>query len=173
MVDLNCISIKLLYEKSVWPWITGAVTSDTRVETVSYSDLILIQVRLVSAILWRIKRWIKKLKAWIHAWDTEEGGSLYHLFLEKATLVTAPWVCQQWFGGKCTETQGLSWWAVRWQGRTVPLALIHLPRETWVDLIWIRTAEVSPRVRTHMPAHTSTHTCTHTELENLGSLGLH
>lgn len=74
MADLHCISIKLLYEKSVWPRITGAVTSDTRAETVSYSDLILIQVRLVSAILWRIKRWIKKLKAWIHAWDTEEGA---------------------------------------------------------------------------------------------------
>lgn len=61
----------------MWPWITGAVTPDTRFETVSYSDLILIQVTLVSAILWRIKRWTKKkLKAWIHAWDIEKG-SLY------------------------------------------------------------------------------------------------
>lgn len=69
--------------------------------------------------------------------------------------------------------QGLSWWAVRWRGRSMPLAPIHLARETRVDFIWIRTADMSPSVHTHMHAHTSTHTCAHTELENLGTRGLY
>lgn len=147
-------------EKSVWPRITGAVTSDTRAWNCSYSDLILIQVRLVSAILWRSKRWIKKIKS-LNSRLGHWRGSLYHLFLEKR-LVTTPWVCQQWFGGKCTETQGLSWWAVRWQGRTVPLAPYSPPRR----LEWISFGLGQwkcPHVCAHTCLHTLARTHVHTQ----------
>lgn len=171
MVDLNCISIKLLYKKNVWPWITGAVTPDTRFETVSYSDLI--QVRLVSAILWRIKRWIKKkLKAWTHAWDTEKGSLYTTCSLKRwrwsllrecgsSDVEVSAQKCRNFPGGLWDDGEGVC---------LLPPFTSH-GRLEWIS--FGLGQRMSPHVHTHMHAHTSTHTCAHTELENLGTRGLH
>ena len=159
MVDLNCISKKLLYEKSVWPWITGAVTPDTRIETVSYSDLILIQVRLVSAILWRIKRWIKKkLKAWIHAWDIEEGALYTTCSLKRrrwsllhecasSDLGASAQKCRNFPGGLWDDGEGVC---------ILPLFTSHGRRE-WISF------GLGQRECPHVCTHTCMHTlaCTH------------